>query len=357
MRCAIVGEAWGETEESLKLPFMGAAGAELTKWCLEAGLRRSNFFITNVFNFRPKNNDLSTICLDKVSAMRSLELCRQRNPSDTRWPTRYAFQPLHGAGKYLDPQWLPELWRLTEELSSRKIELAIALGNTACWALLGHTGIGRLRGFEHRSTLLPDLKVLPTYHPASIFRNFSSRPVCIADFQKVGRLIAGESTSRIQRNLWIEPTLADIQAWARQFVRTDPISVDVETSHGQITCIGFGVPQSAICIPFWDRRRPDWNYWADAKEEHAAMLQVREILVSDVPKVYQNGGYDLQYLWRTFGLVSLGLYEDTMLIHHALQPEMQKDLSFLGSVYTDVLSWKGMRKRAKLAIASDKRED
>ena len=29
-----------------------------------------------------------------------------------------------------------------------------------------------------------------------------------------------------------------------------------------------------------------------------------------------------------------------MLAHHALQPEMIKDLGFLGSVYTDQRAWK-----------------
>jgi hypothetical protein len=32
-----------------------------------------------------------------------------------------------------------------------------------------------------------------------------------------------------------------------------------------------------------------------------------------------------------------------MLLHHALQPEMDKGLGFLGTVYTDELPWKFMR--------------
>jgi hypothetical protein len=32
--------------------------------------------------------------------------------------------------------------------------------------------------------------------------------------------------------------------------------------------------------------------------------------------------------------------DDTMLLHHALYPEMQKDLGFLGSIYTNEASWK-----------------
>lgn len=43
---------------------------------------------------------------------------------------------------------------------------------------------------------------------------------------------------------------------------------------------------------------------------------------------------------------------DTMLLHHALQPESLKGLGYLGSVYTDEQSWKQMRVRTTI-----KRED
>jgi hypothetical protein len=47
------------------------------------------------------------------------------------------------------------------------------------------------------------------------------------------------------------------------------------------------------------------------------------------------------------GIRVMGAAEDTMLAHHALQPEMIKDLGFLGSVYTDEGAWKHLGKRAK----------
>ena len=35
--------------------------------------------------------------------------------------------------------------------------------------------------------------------------------------------------------------------------------------------------------------------------------------------------------------------EDTMLLHHSLQTEMEKGLGFFGATYTDEPSWKFMR--------------
>ena len=39
--------------------------------------------------------------------------------------------------------------------------------------------------------------------------------------------------------------------------------------------------------------------------------------------------------------------EDTMLLHHAIHPEMRKGLGFLGSLYTSEPAWKLMRHRGK----------
>jgi uracil-DNA glycosylase family 4 len=51
---AIVGEAWGEQEERARAPFVGASGYELTRMLDEAGIRRADCFLTNVFNLRPE---------------------------------------------------------------------------------------------------------------------------------------------------------------------------------------------------------------------------------------------------------------------------------------------------------------
>ena len=45
--------------------------------------------------------------------------------------------------------------------------------------------------------------------------------------------------------------------------------------------------------------------------------------------------------------------DDTMLLHHALQPESEKSLAFLGSLYTDESAWKLMRQRGKTTIKRD----
>jgi hypothetical protein len=79
---------------------------------------------------------------------------------------------------------------------------------------------------------------------------------------------------------------------------------------------------------------------------HQVLQLVATILRSPAPKVFQNGLYDLHYIWRTWRIAPRNCLHDTMLRHHAEYPELPKSLGFMGSVYTDELSWKLMRASA-----------
>jgi DNA polymerase I-like protein with 3'-5' exonuclease and polymerase domains len=73
----------------------------------------------------------------------------------------------------------------------------------------------------------------------------------------------------------------------------------------------------------------------------------------DIAKLFQNGLFDVAVLFRSMGIRVARAEEDTMLLHHALQPESLKSLGFLGSVYLDEGGWKDMRKVKK----GNKRDD
>ena len=59
-----------------------------------------------------------------------------------------------------------------------------------------------------------------------------------------------------------------------------------------------------------------------------------------IKKVFQNGLYDLAFLWRSVGIPVFGATEDTMLLSHAPQPESLKGLGYLGSIFSDEGAWK-----------------
>jgi len=335
-RIALVGEAHGKDEALLKQPFIGYSGQELTRVLGEAGIARRDCFLTNVLALRPQDNELDNLCSKRaeVGADYSHKALRQ--------------------GKYLRPEFLPELARLAHELAEVRPNIIVALGNVACWALLGSSGITSLRGTITESTLLPGLKVLPTYHPAAVLRNWSWRPIMLADLMKALRESLFPEIVRPRREIVLNPTLEEIDAWIARHGNAPDLAVDTETTRGQIDMIGFASgPNHALVVPFIDWSKSGASFWPTVEVEVEARLRVQFLLASSAAKIFQNGLYDLQYLLRE-GYRICNVAEDTMLLHHALFPELPKGLGFLGSVYCNESSWKLLnRQRSDEVVKKD----
>jgi uracil-DNA glycosylase len=337
---ALVGEAYGEAEEKARLPFIGAAGHELNKMLQEAVLHRADCFVTNVFNLRPKANKIEALCGPKAQAL--------------------AGYPALVKSAYIRAEFGMELERLADELIEVNPNVVVALGNTAMWALTGRTAISKFRGSITLSTHCANgFKVLPTYHPAYLFKGsdgWAARPVLIADLQKAARESAFPEIRRPRREVWIEPTLEDIHDFFEKHIRrASLLSCDIETAGGRITCIGFAPDhRRAIVIPFDDPTRLGTNYWPSFELERAVWGVVKDVLETPKPpKLFQNGLYDIAFLYRAYGIKVAGAAEDTMLLHYSLQPESLKGLGFLGSVYCDESSWKEMREKKKKVLKRD----
>jgi uracil-DNA glycosylase len=329
MSIAIVGEAWGENEEKERAPFVGASGYHLTLMLNEAGINRANCFLTNVFNLRPEGNRIETLCGGKDEALDGY--------------------PALIKGKFVREEFEPELLRLKEELEAARPNVVICLGNTALWALAGITAISKLRGSTRLATrLVPGTKLLPTYHPAAVLRQWELRPIVVVDLIKAARESAHPEIRRPKRQIYIPETIGDLYEYKARFIDGNPrLAVDTETAGNQITCIGFAPSTgSALVIPFVDPRATDRCYWRTKEDEFAAWTFIHGLLVDPrISKTFQNGLYDIAFLIRSYGIQVLSADEDTMLLHHALQPEALKGLGFLGSVYTDEGAWKQMREK------------
>lgn len=345
-KLVLVGEAFGEQEDLVGKPFIGASGQELTRLLEEAGIDRRECLLTNVFAFRPyqgayKSNQLDLLCAKKADL-----------------PADYS-APALSQGKYIRPEFLPELARLKEELEFAPRNLIIALGSSACWALLGRGGIGTLRGTTTHSTLCPGLKILPTYHPSYLFKMWENRPIVLADLMKAKRESAFPEIRRPERWVLVNPTLDEIEEWMNRHVRgkeLDMLSLDVETGAGQITHFGVAVsPAHAMSIPFVDKFQPDFSYWPTPEKELRVWNIVREVCSHPAKKLFQNGLYDLQYLLQSPAGAVVNCEHDSMLLHHAFFPELQKGLGFMGSIYTNESSWKLLRHKAE--EKGDKRDE
>ena len=127
-RVVCVGEGPGANEDESGLPFVGAAGALLTKILESVKLSRDEVFITNVVKHRPPGN---------------------RNPLP---------EEVEACSPYL-----------IRQLELIKPKVIIAFGNFAAQTLLNtKDGVGKLRGAVHTYEGIP---LVVTYHPAALLRN------------------------------------------------------------------------------------------------------------------------------------------------------------------------------------------
>jgi hypothetical protein len=351
----LLGEAMGENEVKIGRGFVGTSGAELLRmlhdarvieftsedrsymskfyrtydpwtidaiWELHPEVRR-----TNVFQQHPPGNDLKHLCGTKAEGIPG-------------------YSALIKSG-YLRKDLAYELDRLGDEILALDPDLVVALGNTPLWALRGRVGITKLRGTTAVSThTISGYKLLCTYHPAAVCRQWELRPTTVADLTKINREKEFPDVRRPACTIWTQPTIAEIRVFIRRFIRgCRLLSVDIETSGNQITCIGFAPrPDLALVVPIHDSRAAKGSYWESTAVELQCWGLIRQVLEDpEILKVFQNGLYDIAFIWRSTGIKVRGALHDTMLLHHALQPESLKGLGYLGSIYTDHGPWKSER--------------
>lgn len=343
----VVGEAPGAQEEKYGRPFVGASGRELNAMLEEAGIDTNKVSYTNVFLDRPPANDLKAFTITKTEIKPLLA-------SGSPEAKIAASLPVLTKGGLIHPNFVSELSRLESEIDMLKPNVIVALGNTALWALCRKQGIGSYRGVAMMCWRNKH-KVVATYHPAAILRDFKLRVIAVADLMKAFRESASaELTSRLPRQIILEPTVADLNELLPEFLNTEYLAEDIETKNRQITCISLApTPQRALVLPFVDERKPGRNYWDTPEEEVLAWRWLQTVNRGSSIKIFQNGLYDVQYLAR-MGVYPMNWHEDTMILHHAIWSQLPKGLDFLGSIYTDEFSWKKMRVRGREKI---KREE
>jgi uracil-DNA glycosylase len=142
-----VGEAPGADEDVQGVPFVGRAGQLLTKIIEAIGLKREDVYIANVIKCRPPQN---------------------RNPEPDEVETCEPF--------------------LFRQIDAIKPTVIVALGTFAARTLLRTLDpISRLRGrvYEYRGA-----KLIPTFHPAYLLRNPSSKREVWEDMKLARQLLS-----------------------------------------------------------------------------------------------------------------------------------------------------------------------
>jgi uracil-DNA glycosylase len=324
-RIMLVGEAWGADEEREGIPFVGYSGQELNRMLHEAGIMRSECFVTNVVNRRPPDNDLSHWIAFKK---------KQRTP-----------QHVLLRDKMVLPVVVDGYNQLLSEIQLCQPNVIVTFGNLSMWALTGNWGILKWRGSQLRAEQGP--KLIPTIHPASVLREWSQRSSVINDLRRVQRHIDSREYQKPDWNFILRPSfdkaISTLQMlFQRAETEASPvwIELDLETRSGHIACCGLSWSRvDAISIPFMCVENKE-GYWAAEEEAHILHLMYRLLTHRNVRVRWQNGLYDAQYTHRHWHFVPRGA-QDTMISQHAIFSDLPKALYYQASIYCDwYVYWK-----------------
>jgi len=144
-----IGEAPGKNEDEQGLPFVGAAGKFLNEMLAQAGMDRSDVYITNIVKYRPPNN-------------------RDPFPEEKK-----AFWPY-----------------LLKQLQIIEPKVVITLGRHSMEYFLPGMYISQIHGQPKRIQFGDKkLVVVPLYHPAAALYNGSMRQTLIDDFLTVPEVV------------------------------------------------------------------------------------------------------------------------------------------------------------------------
>lgn len=219
----------------------------------------------------------------------------------------------------------------------KSVKLIVAEGGYALLALTGE-GIQKERTVEswrgyllpynplHRPTLhhsniyhpgVSERSVLATYHLSYLFRAPWDRPSAYRDWSKIPLTLSGKWPEHLPK-----------------LIRNPPVSW----------------PQLSAFDTEWDMRTGILTRYSMAHEidgapsvyvieaENAGFVPVQ----AGSHVILQNAMADLADMNKVFGGVEVN-WDDTMLAHSVLWPDMAHDLNYLGSIYARINRWKHLQ--------------
>ena len=298
---AIIAEAPGRNEVAQGIPLVGGAGNILWKairtYCPE--VKRHECYVTNV-------------CKRQVA----FEMDEQRKP----------------VGKHELTAWQELLlWELDQLPNLKHVLL---LGNYAVEALCGKKGITNWRGsILEVTTLGKPVTAICTFNPAFAARDPMAHIIFDMDIaDKLRPVVLGKYKPH-EVTVHINPTYKAACEYIRHCQASrDPVGSDIEVVANETACVGLAASaHEAMCIAF----RNEQEHLYSIQEETDIRRRLQRLYQEPrVRMVWQNGGFDMAWLWFKDRIRCKQAYSDTMLGHHVLYPTMPHDLGFIVKQYT-----------------------
>ncbi len=321
----IVGEAPGEEEARQGVPFVGSSGKLLKSMLNHCGISYNNCYVTNIMNERPPSNRFEYFYTDS----------KRQEPTDK-----------------LRMGWS----QLQQKVKDLKPNIVIALGAEPLRALTNKRSI-----YRHRGIVMPVLgtKLIATYHPSKILRQWNYHPIAELDLSKAKRHSQTYGYKEPPTNIIIRPDITTVLHYLNPENLSKRVAFDIETVGTSIRCIAFATGSIScprcICIPFIkfqsqaafsinkgvlkiqdSNSETASSYWS-AQDELLVMDAINKVFTSSsIEKVGQNStSFDAPLIKNNWKMIINNHYLDTMHAHHELYSELPMNLDFLCSMYTD----------------------
>ena len=316
-KIAVVGEQPGVEEIRARppKPFIGPAGRGLDECLQMTQILRRELYVTNVIK-------------DMDKPIKSyIDMDSSRN----KWT--------------ISEEGYQYIKELGEELKKVNPNVIIACGNIALLALTNRIGITKWRGSVIESTLIPGIKIVPTFHPATFIPpkfNFLNKPLICQDLLLAKSESEYPEIIRTPRNVRIQPDYNEaIGALEHCFatgLKGQKIALDIEIINKELDCISIGWgPVDSMSIPF---KGPKGDYFNPDQEVEIMKWVARLIEHPDIRKVGANFIFDLQFLFRKYGIRPRGDIHCTQIAQKISYPDFPAGLDFVTAMYTDIPYYK-----------------
>lgn len=295
-------------------PFVGPAGKGLDECFLMTKITRRDLYLTNVIKD-----------LDK--------------------PLK-AYIYIDPRGKStIHPEGYEYIRELGWELKRLNLNVIVAFGNIALLALTNRTGITKWRGSVIESTLVPGLKVVPTFHPATFIPpkfNFLNKPLICEDLLRAKYESTFKEINRRARNITIRPSfnqaISILDYTYEVGCRGQTVGLDIEVINGEVDCISVGwSDHEAASIPFRDQQG---DYFTPEQELEIMLLVAKIIQEEKITKVGANFIFDMQFLLHKYGIRPRGTIHCTQIAQKIAYPDLRAGLDAVTTMHTDIPYYK-----------------
>lgn len=301
----LVGEAPGETEEAKGRPFIGPAGQLLDEALREAGIRRSDVYITNVVKCRPPMN---------------------RDPRKEEQNACMIY--------------------LADECEQVQPDVILCLGASATKALTGASSLASSRGekLTTRRELGINIPVYSTYHPAAASRDGGRRSrmfkALVDDLRRVYRYEDDINRPNHRRALF-QPGDERATLALSRLQSAETLAVDLEwlAAPGEKEMMWPWHPDGkALSISLSARIGEEILSAGIGLPATTEAMSALSRLLTSARVVAHNGTSDSLWL-RGIGLPHR-IDGDTMLQAHAVNEEQKLALESLANRYCNIPEWK-----------------